>query len=741
MTVRRAEQETLTVTGPDRGDEGDRLELSASGGSGTGPVTFRVVGGSDACAIVSQGAEERLAITSDTGSCDIRAQKAGDGNYEPIESAVHAVSIGAGGSSMPDWLLPVLLGLLVLGALAALAVRRFRRPPPQPPPASAPRPVADAPTTALVPERSVEVGFAPADAPEWPLAADMPLEAGRPYLFWLDVGPPVVLPRVDGGDARLTVALFSLDGFELEPGAEVGELELGADGGVRVVGRPADAAQPAARERAPLPARPGAGPGGDGPPALQHLPPRRARAVAARHVRRPAPGDASPGNALSAIVDYTLAPALDPAHLRRLPQHRLSVLLNRNERRHARAQLPGRGRLHQQRDPERRRRDRPHPPGPRRVTRGVVGRRGPVGDAEALPLRGRRPRAPASRPGPVRPPGLPLLRIDRGHARRRPRRGRPSGRANAPAGPAADRDEGVPHAPPARRPALRLRRLSLRRRTRRLRALPGLPRLAPARAAARAHRMLHGRLPQPRRAVHASAPAGSGATATASALPVSIRGAPDAATEISPDPGPTVVIAVSTDEQFVLRTAHERALERLLDSGGAWRYADSQAETLRLLKEGRPHLVYFYCHGGFEHGVPYLQVGPLGDEPITPDLLLSERIRWDSPRPFVFVNGCRTTALDPDQALELVSVLMRRARAAGVMGTEITIFEPLARAFAEDCLRRFLSGTELGEAVRAARLALLKDGNPLGLAYIPFALPSLHMRPAASEATAVTAVL
>ena len=48
--------------------------------------------------------------------------------------------------------------------------------------------------------------------------------------------------------------------------------------------------------------------------------------------------------------------------------------------------------------------------------------------------------------------------------------------------------------------------------------------------------------------------------------------------------------------------------------------------------------------------------------------------------------------------------------------------------FAEECLRRFLFENQtLGEAVRGARLHLLKQGNPLGLVYIPYALPALKL--------------
>ena len=63
----------------------------------------------------------------------------------------------------------------------------------------------------------------------------------------------------------------------------------------------------------------------------------------------------------------------------------------------------------------------------------------------------------------------------------------------------------------------------------------------------------------------------------------------------------------------------------------------------------------------------------------------------------------------------------------GVIGTEITIFEPLATAFAEACLGHFLDGVPIGKAIRLARLKLLQDGNPLGLVYIPFAVSSLAL--------------
>ncbi len=154
---------------------------------------------------------------------------------------------------------------------------------------------------------------------------------------------------------------------------------------------------------------------------------------------------------------------------------------------------------------------------------------------------------------------------------------------------------------------------------------------------------------------------------------------------------------------------------------------ETRDETLRLLKTTTPHLVYFYCHGGLnKNDIPYIQVGGPEERGITRDNLRAYEIEWDDPRPLVIINGCHTTALEPEKAIEFVSAFIE-CSASGVIGTEITIFEPLACAFAEECLRHFLQGVPIGEAVRRARLALLQTGNPLGLVYVPYVLPSLRL--------------
>jgi hypothetical protein len=208
-------------------------------------------------------------------------------------------------------------------------------------------------------------------------------------------------------------------------------------------------------------------------------------------------------------------------------------------------------------------------------------------------------------------------------------------------------------------------------------------------------------------------------------LPVSISTAPDAPATIPNPETPRMAMAVSTDPKFVRRVAHEKVLQEL-DLG--WEYADSREEAIDMLKNTHAQVVYFYCHGGVHGRMPYLSLGPVHQDRFTPTTLWTEGIFWQEPRPLVFINGCHTAALEPEVALDLVSGFVETAQAAGVIGTEVTLFEPLATAFAESFFERFLrNGQTVGEAVQGARLNLLKAGDPLGLIYIPYVMPGLRL--------------
>lgn len=192
---------------------------------------------------------------------------------------------------------------------------------------------------------------------------------------------------------------------------------------------------------------------------------------------------------------------------------------------------------------------------------------------------------------------------------------------------------------------------------------------------------------------------------------------------------------VSTDPGFVERDPH---LDRLKALAGLKFERDNAYDPFltRLKSNNAPQLLYFYCHGGVKAGsfLPFLQVGATNSQQdeIDPSNWGFEGIEWTGPNPLVFINGCHTTSLNPEVTLDFVSAFVQTSGAAGVIGTEITIFEPLAVRFAEECFKRFIGPEKMpiGKAVRGARLELLRDGNPLGLVYIPYAVASLRLQEA-----------
>ena len=210
-------------------------------------------------------------------------------------------------------------------------------------------------------------------------------------------------------------------------------------------------------------------------------------------------------------------------------------------------------------------------------------------------------------------------------------------------------------------------------------------------------------------------------------MPIATPAAPTVATTISYTAAPDMIMAVSTDDAFTLRLGHERKLRQLWQ--GEWHHVTSRDKMLAMFKEQAAHLVYFYCHGGWVGpDVPALFVGEAGEAKFTRDNLAAYAIRWPQ-RPLVFINGCHTAALRPTTVGDFATGFVEDAHAAGVIGTEITIFESLAKEFAEAFVPEFAKGTAVGEAVRLARLALLRQGNPLGLVYIPYALATLRLTP------------
>jgi hypothetical protein len=176
-------------------------------------------------------------------------------------------------------------------------------------------------------------------------------------------------------------------------------------------------------------------------------------------------------------------------------------------------------------------------------------------------------------------------------------------------------------------------------------------------------------------------------------------------------------LTVGVSTEFQRSTEHSKQIASLGES----RIVDSMRDLFDLMKAGDQHLVYLYCHGGLREKTPFVEIGARDSNAITRSSLGAFGIRWENPRPLVFINGCHTTALEPKQAIDLATGFIETANAIGVIGTEITVFEDFAADFAEQALTAFIAERlTIGKAIRRTRLGLLADRNPLGLAYVPF---------------------
>ena len=88
VTVDKAAQAVLNVTGPGAVTYGATGTATATGGSGTGALSFSV-GASTGCAVTGT----TVSVTNASGTCALTATRAGDGNYDPATSAAAAVTL------------------------------------------------------------------------------------------------------------------------------------------------------------------------------------------------------------------------------------------------------------------------------------------------------------------------------------------------------------------------------------------------------------------------------------------------------------------------------------------------------------------------------------------------------------------------------------------------------------------------------------------------------------------------
>ena len=593
-------------------------------------------------------------------------------------------------------------------------------------------------------KRIVSTGFASEDKPYKPVAKNRTLAAGQDYFFWLEVGEAVkgsieeeetvlhteLLPE----KARLTVALFNFDGgFKLTPGEDLGELEVQADGSVRVLKQPFDASELSLLRRSYLKesrllfrVRTSSE---EGTYRLRCSIYYKQVLVQSRLITaRVMSSSQKVEKALSAKADYNLSRSLSPAHLTQLKPHSLSIMLNSNGDGSHGFSFMGAGDFQK---------DSVSIPGQKLQDLITQAR-----DAYALVAWGAKNPWDRQNYRYDQPREKNIVQIRSDFIRLAVRgyniyaaliNDLAGGRANVKALKELMSKPGLLQIALKESPSFVLPAaliydypFDVDADATKYTICKGFTDALESAAPLEQADCFNGNCPT-KGTDTAICPSGFWGYRHNLGLPLSVANAPDAPTEITWQTKPVLTVASSTDPQFTLRKKHLDAVQKLR-ADIEWNYGETRDDVLRELKETKPHLVYFYCHGGVSETRPYLQVGPADKSGnISPSNLLAKDIFWDTTRPLVFINGCHTTALEPEKAIEFISAFIETADAAGVVGTEITIFEPLATAFAEDCLRRFLDGTPLGEAVRAARLKLLKDGNPLGLVYIPYAMANLRL--------------
>jgi len=608
--------------------------------------------------------------------------------------------------------------------------------------------------------RLVNLGFSSADRPTSPIEPGRPLLPGRTYYLWVEIGPPVDRPGVAPPDglaatsARIVAALFSSAGqFTIRFGEDIGEVELRSDGSAPVVTQPARA-ETLEAEAASQPGRlffPVRTPDRPGSAQLRcNLYHRQALVQShlvevaiqasygivvwyvrsffprlwhrlSRRPRRP-----------RSVVDFTLAPSLDPAHLSRLAPQRLSIMLNANgdgthslrffgeaafkhdaeftegELEHlldrAREALcwaswghqnpwkEGLPYLYAQDSSRYSQADRARftMDLARLATRGFE-----MYDQIAERLSGGRVQTLRLAQLLRRPAPLQVV-----HKR--------SAQYILPAGLIYDYliDPEVPHAE--------------------FNLCPTFVNTVYSGRAIAESPCFQGDCPSNGQ-LTTVCPSGFWGFRHQLGMPLSVDTAPDAPTELTVMSVPQIVMGVSTDPRLVVRKKHTGNLEQIRQGIG-WHHAETRADLFKQLREANPHMVYLYCHGGLRgDGSPFLQVGGSHERGIIRASLRAERIYWVQPRPLVFINGCHTAVAKPSVAFNFISGFIETSLASGVIGTEITVFEPLASIFAEECLKEFLNGTPIGESIRLARLAVLKQLNPLGLVYSPYTLAELRL--------------
>ncbi|MHB8290394.1 MAG: CHAT domain-containing protein [Acidimicrobiales bacterium] len=212
-----------------------------------------------------------------------------------------------------------------------------------------------------------------------------------------------------------------------------------------------------------------------------------------------------------------------------------------------------------------------------------------------------------------------------------------------------------------------------------------------------------------------------------------------------PATGTTMVVGETSGINAATLSMHIGNLRSALSAGGSGytlKEGPDKATIKRLVTTDLP-LLYFYCHGERPNSAAaetYLGVGNsewIAAKDFNGWVLeafqFEKRRVWDHVRPLVFINACHSAELDPDALFNYVDAFVGGGNAAGVVGTEVRVFSPLAMQFALTFYTALLeSGVSVGEALRRARMEFLVEGNLFGLLYTPYCWADLKLEPPAA---------
>ena len=203
---------------------------------------------------------------------------------------------------------------------------------------------------------------------------------------------------------------------------------------------------------------------------------------------------------------------------------------------------------------------------------------------------------------------------------------------------------------------------------------------------------------------------------------------------VTSTPPPQAILVTSKQLDQELMTHHLKEIALAL-SGFIMRPADSRSSMRSWLEVNAIELIYFYCHGldtiaKKAPPQPYLGIGDKG-RLMPGDLGAWFEGRWTDDHwsltsPLVFINGCHTVSIIPGSLVQFVDAFAG-VGAAGVVGTEITLHQRVASEVAEVFLKTLRQpGENIGSALRAMRLHMLRKGNVMGLAYTAYCSADLR---------------